>query len=134
MKFFSTYRVPKIEVEFTGTVQSIPGNNVQANYPVPTAIAQQTLGRPLSGGAANATWNIVQPYSFSFTQRVNQLDLRVSKVIPFNERHIRAGFDLYNVLNSSPVTGYNASYGTAWLRPTSALSPRFLKISLQTDF
>jgi hypothetical protein len=133
LKYFGSYMVPKIAVELTGTVQSIPGSNIAANYPVPSAIAAQSLGRPLSGGVANATWNIVQPNTL-LTNRINQLDLRLTKLFPVGERHVRAGLDIYNALNASPVTGFNQSYGAAWLRPTSALSPRFLKISLQADF
>src|SRR5262249_2048102 len=72
LKLFGTYTFPRIEVDLTGTVQSIPGSTVQANYPVPTAVAAQALGRPLSGGIANATWNIVAPYSM-LTNRINQL-------------------------------------------------------------
>ena len=51
------------------------------------------------------------------------------------------GVDLYNAFNSAPVLSYNQTFsptvtsGTAnWLRPTSVLQARYVKISAQIDF
>jgi hypothetical protein len=99
-------------------------------------VVAPSLGRPLSGGAANVTVNVVTPGEL-YGDRVNQLDLRVAKVLRFGRTRSSIGVDVYNVLNSAAVLGYNQTYSpisTAWLTPTSVLSARFARISVQTDF
>ena len=51
------------------------------------------------------------------------------------------GVDIYNILNSAAVLTYNQTYipatataASAWLAPTSVLTPRFFKIGAQIDF
>ncbi|PYR64182.1 MAG: hypothetical protein DMF88_23665, partial [Acidobacteria bacterium] len=63
VKFLGSYTVPRIDVQVSGSMQSVPGPEVQANFVASTALAAQSLGRPLSGGAPNVTVNIVQPGS-----------------------------------------------------------------------
>ena len=91
-----------------------------------------SLGRSLSGGAANVVVNIVAPGTM-YAERLNQLDLRVSKSMPVAGVRTRVNVDLYNALNSSAVLSQNNSYG-AWLRPTVILTARFVKLSAQIDF
>ena len=63
VKFLGSYTVPRIDVQVSGSMQSVPGPEVQANFVASTALAAQSLGRPLSGSAPNVTVNIVQPGS-----------------------------------------------------------------------
>ena len=44
--------------------------------------------------------------------------------------------DIYNLLNSAAVLSYNQAFiaGGAWLVPTSVMSARFAKLSLQFEF
>ena len=78
VKLLGTYTIPRVDVQFSGTFQSLPGPQVTANYIATNAVVQPSLGRPLSGGAANATINIVTPGTL-YGQRLNQLDLRLSQ-------------------------------------------------------
>ena len=65
----AAYIIPKVDVQVSGTWQSNPGlnpvspqpggTNVRALWVVPNAVAQQALGRPLSGGAQNVTVNLI---------------------------------------------------------------------------
>src|SRR2546423_1042969 len=52
-KLIGTYLIPRLDVQVAATVQSLPGPQVIANLPATNAIVAPSLGRPLSGGAAN---------------------------------------------------------------------------------
>jgi hypothetical protein len=135
VKALASYRIPKIDVQLSGTMQSIPGAVLAANYGVPTAVAAQSLGRPLAGSAAFATVNLVAPGA-ELADRVNQLDLRAGKAIKIGRTRTQISVDLYNALNSSAIQTYNQTYiaGGAWLTPTLILPARFAKITAQIDF
>jgi hypothetical protein len=42
--------------------------------------------------------------------------------------------DVFNLLNSAATLGYNESYGSRWLTPTSVLTARFARVSAQFEF
>jgi hypothetical protein len=120
-------------VQLSATVQSLPGAQVAANYVVSSAVVAQTLGRPLAGGAANVTINLLTTGQM-YSDRINQLDLRVAKVFKFGRVRTTAGLDLFNALNAATVLSLNQTYGPAWLTPTSVIQARFAKVSAQIDF
>jgi hypothetical protein len=106
---------------------------VAANYIATNAVIIPSLGRPLSGGAANTTINLVTPGTM-YGERLNQLDLRLSKNFRLGgARVLRANFDIYNALNGNYVRTVNSAYAS-WLVPTGILDPRLFKISAQFDF
>jgi hypothetical protein len=133
VKFLGSYTVPRLDVLVSGPVQSLPGPEIQANYPLPTAVAARTLGRPLSGGAANATVNVIRPMT-QFGDRVNQVDLRIGKRLHLARMRETVSLDLYNALNVSSILAQNNTFGSAWQRPLQIMPPRFAKVSLQLDF
>jgi hypothetical protein len=124
--------VPKIGVGVAATFQNLPGPLVAANYIANNAAVSPSLGRPLSGGAANTTVNLITPGAL-YGERLNQLDLRFTKDHKFGPRTIRANFDIYNALNGNYVRTVNANYASL-LVPTGILDPRLFKISAQFDF
>ena len=65
LKLLGVYTVPKVNVQASATFQSLPGPQILANYNAPNALVQPSLGRPLSGGAANITVNLVSPAAAS---------------------------------------------------------------------
>ncbi len=134
-KGLASYTVPKIDVQLSGTMQSIPGGTLAANFNVPTALAAQSLGRPLAGNAAFATVSLVTPGSV-LGDRVNELDLRAGKVLRFGRFRTQISVDLYNALNSSAIQTYNQTFiaGGNWLTPTLILPARFAKLTAQVDF
>ena len=131
-KMFAIYNVPKVDVGVAATLQNLPGPLVAANYIATNAVIQPSLGRPLAGGVANATINLVTPGTM-YGERLNQLDVRLTKDFRFGPRLFRTNIDIYNIMNSNPVRGINAAYAS-WLTPTSILDPRLFKISAQFDF
>src|SRR5262249_59882440 len=121
------YTIPKADVLVSGTFRSDQGAVLAANYTVPSSVAALTLGRPLAGNTANVMVNLIPPGSL-YGDRVNELDLRIAKVLRFGRTRTNVGFDIYNVLNASPVLTYNNAYNPtgAWLVPTTVLQARFV--------
>ena len=132
VKLLGTYTVPRIEVQVAATFQSLPGPHVLANYVATNAIIQPSLGRPLSGGAANATINVIEPGQ-TYGDRLNQLDLLFAKILRFGRTRTAINLDLYNALNANPVLTQNNNFA-AWQVPLSILDALLIKISGQFDF
>jgi hypothetical protein len=132
-KWLASYLIPRIEVAISGTFQSAPGPQLAANFNVPNAQIVPSLGRPLSGNAANVSVNLVEPGTL-YGDRSNQFDLRFAKVLSYGRTRANIGVDLYNALNANPITSYNQTFGANWLRPQAIMPARFLKFSLQLDW
>jgi hypothetical protein len=131
----ASYVVPKAEVEVSATFQSKPGAMLSANYAAPNSVVAPSLGRNLSGNAANVTVNLVAPGEM-YGERINQFDVRAGKTLKWAGTRTRLALDVYNALNSSAVLTYNNAYvpGGAWLQPLTILTPRFLRFSAEVDF
>jgi len=127
-----------VDVQVSGTLQSNPGPELAANYVASNAViagGPQPLGRPLSGGAANVTVNLVAPGTL-YGDRVNQIDFRVAKILRFGRTRTQLSLDLYNATNTDKPLTYNPAFvpGGSWLTPTSIMTARFIKLGVQFDF
>jgi hypothetical protein len=131
-KLIATYTVPKVDLRVAATFQSFPGPQILANYVASNAEVQPSLGRPLSGGAANVTVSLVQPGTM-YAERANQLDLRFAKTLRVARTRTTVNFDIYNSLNSSAALTLNNNYAS-WQTPQSIMDARLFKISAQFDF
>jgi hypothetical protein len=132
VKFIGSYSIPKVDVRLAATYQSVPGPQILANYIVSSAVAQTTLGRPLSGGAANTTVNIVAPGTL-YGDRLNEVDLRLSKIFKYGKTRSTVSLDLYNALNNSVVNSLSSNYAN-WQQPQGILGARLAEISARFDF
>jgi hypothetical protein len=124
-----------IDVWLSATVQSKPGPMLSALYAAPNSVVAPSLGRNLSGNAANVTVNLVAPGTM-YGERINQLDFRVAKILKLGPARTALALELYNAFNSSAVLTYNNTFvpdGT-WLQPLTILTPRFLKLTAELDF
>jgi hypothetical protein len=130
-----TYTIPKADVLLATTFQSSPGEPLRADYVVTSAVAAQSLGRPLSANAPNVTVNLLAPEERRHP-RVNQLDFRVGKIMRFGTHRANVSLDLFNALNLDTVLTYNQNFvpGGAYLVPLTVLTPRTAKITVQYDF
>ena len=131
----ASYTVPKIDVLLSTTFLSSPGEPLAANWNVTSAIAQPSLGRPLAAAGGSVTVNLLAPGEMNY-DRVNQLDFRVGKVLRFARHRANVAVDVFNALNADTVLNYNQTFvpGGAWLTPTSVLTARTAKITVQYDF
>jgi hypothetical protein len=146
-KALGTYTLPRVDVQLSATFTSKPGIQVSgfgtpvnngslaANYVYTNAELAPVLGRNLSGNASNITVNLLEPHEM-IGARVNELDLRIGKVIRVGKARASLGVDIYNLLNAAPPLSYNQAFiaGGSWLTPTSVMSARFAKISAQFNF
>ena len=137
-----SYTIPKVDVLFSGTFRSDQGASLAANWAITSANTaqwasiQQQLGRSLSNNATTITVNLLEPGKM-YGDRVNEVDIRLAKILRLGRTRTNVGFDLYNILNAAPVLGYNQAFSpttTSWLTPTGVLQPRFWKFSVQVDF
>jgi hypothetical protein len=106
-----------------------------ANYAATNADVAPSLGRNLSGNAANATVNLVKPGTM-YGGRSNQLDVRVGKTLKSGGARTLLAMDIYNALNSSAVLTYNNTFVPAgpWLQPLTILTPRFFRFTAEITF
>ena len=132
VKLLGTYNIPKIDVLLGATFQSVPGPHLGSLYVLSSGQAATTLGRPLSGGVANVTVNILESGKY-YVDRSNMLDVRLGKLIRFGSRRASVNLDIHNLMNGSGVLLLNNNY-SAWLTPQAILEARLFKISTSLDF
>jgi hypothetical protein len=132
LKLVGSYTVPRIDVQLTASFQNLPGPEIAANYVATNAVVAPSLGRNLSGGANNVTVNLIPPRTM-YGERLNQLDLRIGKILRVGRTRFTATLDLYNALNSSDVLSLSNAFVT-WQAPQGILSARFVKVGMQVGF
>jgi hypothetical protein len=131
----ASYELPGIGAQVSATLQSKPGAMLAANYTVTNAAVAPSLERDLSGNAPNVTVNLVPPGTY-YGDRINQVDVRVAKILRHGRTRTMVALDIYNALNSSAGLTYNNAFvpGAPWPRPNTILTPRFFRISGEIEF
>ena len=134
VKGYGVYTLPVVDVQLSGTFRSVPGTDINANFTANNAYlaANSTLGRPIAGGGSNISIALLSPDT-KYTDRRNEFDLRIGKVLRLGRARSVVSLDIFNALNSDAIITVNESYA-AWLRPTQILNARLMKISMQVDF
>ena len=89
-------------------------------------------------------------------ERTTIFDLKLAKNLRFKNKRATLGVDIYNFLNSDAINSYNgtitgsfvngvwtpavdnpataANEGNQFMNPTTLVSPRFARVSLQFNF
>ena len=128
-KALASYTLP-YEVRISGTLQNLPGPQVAANNVYAGVIP--SLGRAPTGG--QTTVNLIEPGTL-YGDRVNQIDLRFSKILRTGGRsRLDLNVDLYNAFNSDAILTQQNAFTSAWRLPLSVIQPRFVKFSARWDF
>jgi hypothetical protein len=85
--------------------------------------------------AASLSVPLVAPMT-EYGDRINQLDFSVTKTIRFGQATIQPKFDLFNMLNVSPVYAVRSmNYGTlSYLQPSSILVGRVFQLGAVVKF
>jgi carboxypeptidase family protein/TonB-dependent receptor-like protein len=129
LKFVGTYTLPW-SLAAAATFQNVPGPQITATYAVPTSVVAAGLGRTPTSAV---TVDLI-PAGTMYQPRINQLDFRTSRLFALGRNKIKVSVDLYNAFNSSAIQGQNNTFGVNWLKPTSILQGRLLKLSTQVDW
>jgi hypothetical protein len=132
-KALASYNLPWYGIRVSGTYQSLPGPAIIANniYNNANRVATTTLPRPFTLGQANV--NLIDPGS-AYGDRLNQIDLRFTKVVNMGRTRLDLNVDFYNAFNSDAVTFELASFGPVWRLPLTVIQPRFVKFAARWDF
>lgn len=134
-KLIASFTLPG-DVILAGTFQNTPGPQITATYEV--RAVQTTLDRLFSGGNVNTTRavEIVAPGTM-YGPRVNQVDLRLSKVLRTGRVRLQANFDAFNITNDNTVLAQRNIYGTdgsSWQRPELVMPARVVKVGFNLTF
>ena len=65
---------------------------------------------------------------------LNQIDLRVTKVVNIGKGKLDLNADFFNAFNSDAVLTELGTFGPVWRLPTSVIQPRFVKFTARYDF
>lgn len=122
------------DVQVAIVYQNLPSPNYQGLLTVTTAAIAPSLGRNLAGGVRTVTKDLLERYKYFLDNRINQLDVRFSKLFSVGRLRLRGNFDVYNALNSSDVLQVRGQYRADWLQATQILNARLLKVGFQVDF
>jgi len=163
----AAYTVPKIDVLVSAQFRSLNPNNIggvggasatngaslNANVILPNSptsasyipgqpTVQDLLGGRLPAGAlpnGTTTVNLLANGDLYPDDRLNQVDLRVAKIIRFGSRRADIGVDLYNLFNTNDTTTFDSNFalsnnGATWLQPTAIVPPRFARFNITFSF
>jgi hypothetical protein len=131
-KGIASYTLP-YGVRISGTFQSIPGPQIVANtiYNNASRPVTTTLARPFTLGQANV--NVIEPNT-EYGDRLNQFDLRFTKIVNVGRGRVDLNVDFYNAFNSDAVIGELGTFGPVWRLPLTVIQPRFVKFAARWDF
>jgi hypothetical protein len=147
VKLQAIYPLP-YQIVISGTFKHLPGIPIPANYVATNGQVRDGLGRNLAacGALTTATCatttiallptanNQGNTSSVLLDERINQLDLRLTKGVRVGGLRVQGIVELYNVLNIRPAQGLVATFGPAWQFPFAMLGGRLLKFGAQIGF
>jgi hypothetical protein len=133
------YPLPWWDVQAAATFQSLPGPQILAQQNTTNAQIRPSLGRNLSSCGTNPVCSNrvlldVLPPGTLYGERLNQVDLRVSKTVRAGRVAIRPTVSIYNLFNANTILQYNNRYTASWPAPTAILTARFVDFGVQIDF
>jgi hypothetical protein len=132
-KALASYTLPWYGIRVSGTLQSLPGPQVVGTnvYNNNNRTTQTTLNRPFT--LAQNTVHLIEPGSF-YGDRLNQIDLRLTKIVNVGKGRLDLNVDFYNAFNSDAVVAELGSVGPVWRLPLTVIQPRFVKFAARWDF
>ena len=144
VKAYGAYIIPRIDIQLSGTFQSIPGPLIDALVTYQPADVVAALGRPPSEGSGPQV-QVVPLDALTgsprggtgagtlYGERLNQFDFRVGKILEFGGTRTALNLDIYNMFNSDAIVNESDQFAT--LREAQRIIlGRIFKISASFGF
>lgn len=136
---FAAFEIPTIDVLVNGILRSQP-NAVFGGGAIPGAVPEGNSAG-LSAIYATATpqgqlnLNLLPPGRV-YGERINQVDVRLGKILNVGNYRANLAVDLLNLFNANTPITYQQNYGngTQYLQPLTILNPRFVRFNVTVDF
>jgi len=130
VKAYFTYRVPKIDVMVGGNYTGLSGRNFTAR--------EVFSSRDLSVGSSSRRTIFLEPFGSRRNDFINQVDLRLEKVIQVDIHRFGLYADMINLFNSNTVTTrqsiFSGSGGVDFLGPTAIQGARQVTLGARWSF
>jgi hypothetical protein len=139
VKFQVAYQLPWWDVQAAATIQSLPGPQLVAQQRMTNTQLRPLLRRslsscPVDGECTDFVSLDVLPPGTMYGERLNQVDLRVSKSVRVGRTTVRPTVSVYNLLNANTIVQYNNRYNASWPAPVNILTARFVDFGVQVNF
>jgi hypothetical protein len=132
------------DIQTSAIYQNKPGFPIAATYVASNAELRSSLGRNLAACPSqtaatcnqNVTVALIPPNSI-FGDRIEQLDLRFSRIFPMGRTKVQGNFDVYNIFNGNTVLNENTRYQTTnnqWRNVIQIMGGRLVKFSANLTF
>ena len=144
VKAYGAYIIPRIDVQLSGTYQSIPGPLIEANVIYTPTQTEAALGRTASAGG-NVEVQVVPLDALTgsprggtgagrlYGERMHQFDFRVGKIFEVAGTRTAINLDIYNALNSDAIVTESSTFAT-FRQAQRILMARIFKISASFGF
>jgi hypothetical protein len=132
-KASAAYTLP-FDVQLSGSLQAVPGSDLEANFTYNSAYAGVTLT-----GTNSRTVNLLEPNT-EWLDYQTQLDMRASRSFRFGNKRLQGYVDMFNVLNASTVASVNQTFGSGttlnpnYLQPLVVMQARRFQLGARFDF
>ncbi len=126
---YGSYAFP-YDILLSGTFFTREGPALLAVIPIPNAVVTQALGRPPT--QTSQTVNVIPPGSV-YGDRLNQMDLRIAKVLHFGAPNVQVSLDVHNLFNGNAVSRESSTL-VDYRRPVGLQPGRLFKVTAQFNF
>jgi hypothetical protein len=128
---FASYTIPRVDV----LVSSIMRFQPNASFGFGATPEGNSTGLSAFYATPNGQVNLLQPGQV-FLDRINQVDLRVGKLLRVGDKTANVAIDVLNLFNANTATSVQQNYGdgSLFLQPLTILNPRFVRFNVTFDF
>ena len=143
LKFSVVYPLPW-NLQTSAIYQNLPGFPIAASYVATDAEIRPSLGRHLAAcpsqtaATCNQTVTVdLIPPNTLYEDRIQQVDLRFSRIFSMGRTKLQGNVDVYNTFNGSTIFNEQTRYSlqnNQWGNAIQIMGGRLLKFSAQLTF
>jgi hypothetical protein len=131
----ASYTVPKIDVLISGIFRSQPNSTFGFGATPEGNSTGLSANWATSVNDRLVNLNLLDPGK-EFGDRINQLDVRLGKIVRIGRYRSSLAVDFLNLFNANTPTGFQTNFGdgSGYLTPTAILNARLARLSATIDF